>query len=867
MAKLSEQKKVELLEAAVKENDVVTVRSLYAEHGSFEFTARALCMACRIASTEIVKELCENGASFKYEYSPALAKKYDCKIATSNRDSYPKDYNRFIVVGRASKLDPDEPQIAGDIRRANLKVVWNYKDAVGLDAQEVLFHALLWQDDDLVQCLKELGVSTLSPYRADMAAGRLPHNRLDSFGRYDRGFFSNAFNREPELLADFINGFALVLGNEPIHIFKNDIMEYDFQKNKDVLKTKLCSESVFMTLIKYTDFSTVIKKREILYALIEENNAAGFAWALEQGWVDDKEKKALLKFAQTQENVSASLMALLLDQNKTEEPPADALSLSLTPSAADLKKIWGTKKMEDGTLMITSYKGEDTYVVVPSMIGKNTVSAISPDTFNPDAPRITEVQRNVRQSIVSVEFPGSIHEIPSRLFCGGYGSNNKSLKYVVLHEGILKICDSAFQRCAGIEELIIPDSVMEIGAYAFSGCRSLKKIKLPDTLTSLSAGLFSGTGFENFEISKNIKSIDAGVFRECENLKEVICSASITAIPESAFAWCKDLHTIKLPSGITAIGRLSFAGCAFEEFSVPETVTSVGSSAFERCENLKRIQIPPSTILGDEVFSGCNGLANENGAIVVGGVLYGVAAPVGSYGLPAAEALKPLVIGSDVSTVAASRNNLPEIVYKEHSEPGLPLDVSQLSVGDEVCFGRFPEKEDYLMAPLKWKVLAIEGDCALMITLSSIISLRNELRQTGIWKDAPARVLLNDAFFDSAFTDIEKRQIIMAVNANPKNKAQHVDGGPDTEDRVFLLSIDEVEKYMNSEESRTADATEYAHKQHPTKRDVGFWQLRTPGKDGWGSVAVSSSFGDYCAMTGNHVGYSYLRPAIWIKQV
>ena len=96
MAKLSELKKVELLEAAITANDIETVRALYAEHGNFEFTPRALSLACRNGTPELVRVLCENDATFEYEYTPALAKKYDCKIATSNRDSYPKNYNRSI---------------------------------------------------------------------------------------------------------------------------------------------------------------------------------------------------------------------------------------------------------------------------------------------------------------------------------------------------------------------------------------------------------------------------------------------------------------------------------------------------------------------------------------------------------------------------------------------------------------------------------------------------------------------------------------------------------------------------------------------------------------------------------------------------
>ena len=57
MAKLSELKKVELLENAVLAGDIEQVKSLFAEHGSFEFTARALGIACRFIGAEMEKLL------------------------------------------------------------------------------------------------------------------------------------------------------------------------------------------------------------------------------------------------------------------------------------------------------------------------------------------------------------------------------------------------------------------------------------------------------------------------------------------------------------------------------------------------------------------------------------------------------------------------------------------------------------------------------------------------------------------------------------------------------------------------------------------------------------------------------------------
>lgn len=84
MAKISAQKKVELLEGAVLSNDIDEVKALYSEHGEFEFTARALGLAMRFCGSRMVGALLENGASLEYQMTPTLKRKYDCRISINN---------------------------------------------------------------------------------------------------------------------------------------------------------------------------------------------------------------------------------------------------------------------------------------------------------------------------------------------------------------------------------------------------------------------------------------------------------------------------------------------------------------------------------------------------------------------------------------------------------------------------------------------------------------------------------------------------------------------------------------------------------------------------------------------------------------
>lgn len=80
MAKISELKKVQLLEEAILENNFEAVEALFKEHKSFEFTARALGLACRFCGAEMVSLLLKQKASFQYEATAAFVKKYDCRV-------------------------------------------------------------------------------------------------------------------------------------------------------------------------------------------------------------------------------------------------------------------------------------------------------------------------------------------------------------------------------------------------------------------------------------------------------------------------------------------------------------------------------------------------------------------------------------------------------------------------------------------------------------------------------------------------------------------------------------------------------------------------------------------------------------------
>ena len=171
----------------------------------------------------------------------------------------------------------------------------------------------------------------------------------------------------------------------------------------------------------------------------------GLMEVLEQiGALTEKNKKTLLPLMGIGEAPAPKKKA-------EKKPKAEALPDGVkTP--AQIKKEWNTKKLADGTLWLTSYKGTDTVVEIPAVIGKDAVTVVGNECFSCATwSRASAEQIAVRKKITAVVIP----------------------------EGITQIGEDAFRGCESLETVTFPSTLKSVGDQAFISCKRLKKADLP----------------------------------------------------------------------------------------------------------------------------------------------------------------------------------------------------------------------------------------------------------------------------------------------------------------------------------------------------------------------------------------------------
>lgn len=246
----------------------------------------------------------------------------------------------------------------------------------------------------------------------------------------------------------------------------------------------------------------------------------------------------------------------------------------------------------------------------------------------------------------------------------------KSLKCILLPEGIISIGHEAFKGCL-ITEITIPESVTNIAQDAFAECNNLLtatiNCNLPD-YNSASASPFYNCKIQNLIFGSNVTSVGKNAFEDNSTVKTISFTGKIptfynhynsfsgvnkinfngsllqyinnvgnfiqnlssaynlyinnskitnleipeelTTLPYNVFNGCASITDITWNESITSIGPNAFYDCQnITTINLPEGITNIGYSCFAKCSNLTEVTLPETlTSIGDQAFSECTKL-------------------------------------------------------------------------------------------------------------------------------------------------------------------------------------------------------------------------------------------------------------------
>ena len=195
------------------------------------------------------------------------------------------------------------------------------------------------------------------------------------------------------------------------------------------------------------------------------------------------------------------------------------------------------------------------------------------------------------------------------------------------------------------------------------------------------------------------------------------------------------------------------------------------------------------------------------------------------------------------------------------------------NIGDTIKFGTYEQDNNTSNGKekIEWQIIAKDEDKVLVISKYALDAISYGNNAT--WEKCSLRNWLNNEFYNEAFSDEEHGMIAKEKVPAGKNPEYDTDPGNDTTDKVFLLSINEVNKYFSSDEARKCVPTEYAIEKGAWTSDdykvdgkaTCWWWVRSPGDYSTHAASVSSVGVVRCSGNSVHGDLHCVRPALWIE--
>ena len=304
---------------------------------------------------------------------------------------------------------------------------------------------------------------------------------------------------------------------------------------------------------------------------------------------------------------------------------------------------WYYRILDDATICIDGYYGEETEITIPSKLLGRTVTVVGGSYYDFDCPNA---------DVKTINIPASVTDIGTATFSEMYylenvnvDSNNtkySSVNGVLFSKG--KWVLYCYPRNKKETSYKIPSTVKTIGEYAFYSAKNLTEITIPKSVTEVREHGFDDTGVTDVTVPASVEKMGCEAFGGFyakkitleDGLKRLDCfslngfsvtkisiPASVEYIEEGALAGLSALHEVTVDSANE--NYRSYGGNLYTKdrsvllcrpsaksatsFTIGSPVKRIGSYAMFQSENLQEVIINNGVEeIGSNAFRWCYNL-------------------------------------------------------------------------------------------------------------------------------------------------------------------------------------------------------------------------------------------------------------------
>lgn len=147
-------------------------------------------------------------------------------------------------------------------------------------------------------------------------------------------------------------------------------------------------------------------------------------------------------------------------------------------------------------------------------------------------------------------------------------------------KGVKHIGANAFFNCRNMREVVLPDDLESMGDEAFYYC-GIFRVNFPATLTHLPINCFAYTALTDVVVPSTVRSMDGGVFSNCQSLVSAQLPDELPYVAPSTFFNCVNLEKVNIPHDAEVVGYNSFNNCyKLTKVVIPNKVREIEYRAY-----------------------------------------------------------------------------------------------------------------------------------------------------------------------------------------------------------------------------------------------------------------------------------------------